>query len=117
MTDRPGQQYSYPFSAIVGQDQLKLALLVNAIVPRGMGVLIRGQKGTAKSTAVRALAGVLPQIRRVAGCPFNCDPASPDHLLCDTCRSKNNRGMPLPVETVNVPLVTLPLNATEDNLV
>jgi magnesium chelatase subunit D len=109
--------YEYPFTAIVGQELLKLALAVNAIVPCGMGVLIRGQKGTAKSTAVRALANLLPPIKRYASCPFNCDPDYPDHLLCASCRTKRSRGQTLATEVTSVPLVTLPLNATEDNLV
>ena len=68
----------YPFSAIVGQEDLKLALLLNAVSPEVGGVLVRGEKGTAKSTAVRALAKLLPPIRVVAGCPFSCDPEEPN---------------------------------------
>jgi len=68
----------YPFSAIVGQQDLKLALLLNAVSPEVGGVLVRGEKGTAKSTAVRALARLLPPIRVVSGCPFSCDPESPN---------------------------------------
>jgi magnesium chelatase subunit D len=67
---------SYPFSAIVGQEDLKLALLLNAISPEVGGVLVRGEKGTAKSTAVRALARLLPPIRVISGCPYSCDPES-----------------------------------------
>ena len=73
----------YPFSAIVGADQLKLALLLNAVQPAIGGVLVRGEKGTAKSTAVRALADQLPDITVVAGCRFRCDPASPDPTCPD----------------------------------
>jgi magnesium chelatase subunit D len=68
----------YPFSAIVGQEDLKLALLLNAVSPEVGGVLVRGEKGTAKSTAVRALARLLPPIRVVSGCPFSCDPDEPN---------------------------------------
>ena len=68
----------YPFSALVGQDDLKLALLLNAVSPEVGGVLVRGEKGTAKSTAVRALAGLLPPLRVVSGCPYSCDPESPN---------------------------------------
>jgi len=68
----------YPFSAIVGQEDLKLALLLNAVSPEVGGVLVRGEKGTAKSTAVRALARLLPPIRVVSGCPYSCDPEAPD---------------------------------------
>jgi magnesium chelatase subunit D len=66
----------YPFSAIVGQEDLKLALLLNAVSPEVGGVLVRGEKGTAKSTAVRALARLLPPIRVISGCPYSCDPES-----------------------------------------
>ncbi len=109
--------HAYPFSAIVGQERLKLALVINAVIPRGMGVLIRGQKGTAKSTAVRALADLLPPIQKIADCPYNCDPNDPDHLLCAPCQRKKRQGVPLATQVTRVPLVTLPLNATEDNLV
>jgi magnesium chelatase subunit D len=68
----------YPFSAIVGQEDLKLALLLNAVSPEVGGVLVRGEKGTAKSTAVRALARLLPPIRVVSGCPYSCDPEAPN---------------------------------------
>ena len=68
----------YPFSAIVGQEDLKLALLLNVVSPEVGGVLVRGEKGTAKSTAVRALAKLLPPIRVVIGCPFSCNPEEPN---------------------------------------
>ncbi len=68
----------YPFSAIVGQEDLKLALLLNAVSPEVGGVLVRGEKGTAKSTAVRALSRLLPPIRVISGCPFSCDPGAPN---------------------------------------
>ncbi len=98
----------FPFSAIVGQEQLKLALILNAINPRIAGVLIRGEKGTAKSTTVRALAALLPEISVVRGCPYNCDPACPQYL-CDRCRDRHIEVIQRPL-----PVVTLPLNATED---
>ncbi len=101
----------YPFSAIIGQDQMKLALLLNAIDPRIGGVLIRGEKGTAKSTAVRALAALLPEIRGVKGCPYFCDPSYPARL-CKRC--KENADRPLPWVSKKVKVVDLPLNATED---
>ncbi|MYV67355.1 magnesium chelatase, partial [Streptomyces sp. SID2131] len=68
----------YPFTAVVGMDDLRLALLLNAVSPAVGGVLVRGEKGTAKSTAVRALAELLPAVPVVAGCRFSCDPAAPD---------------------------------------
>src|SRR4051812_2138404 len=69
---------TYPFSAVVGMDDLKLALLVNAVSPAVGGVLLRGEKGTAKSTVVRGLAALLPPVRVVADCRFSCPPAAPD---------------------------------------
>ncbi|WP_456385536.1 putative cobaltochelatase [Desulfolithobacter sp.] len=103
----------YPFSAIVGQEQLKLALLLNVINPRIGGVLIRGEKGTAKSTAVRALAALLPEIDVVKGSPLGCGPDEQDERcsICLLCSSP-----PHHVQR-RVPVVTLPLNATEDCLV
>ena len=68
----------YPFTAVVGMDDLRLALLLNAVSPAVGGVLVRGEKGTAKTTAVRALAALLPEVAVVAGCRFSCDPAAPD---------------------------------------
>ncbi len=102
----------YPFSAIVGQDTLKQALLLNAVNPAIGGVLIRGEKGTAKSTAVRALSELLPGSSFVAGCPFSCDPDYPDDA-CDNCRQA---ARPLPRERRRAGIVTLPLNATEDRV-
>jgi len=103
----------YPFSAIVGQEELKLALLLNAVNPKIGGVLIRGEKGTAKSTAVRALAALLPEMRMVAGCPFGCDPDD-DLRMCARCRETGSRRT---IRTQRVQVVTLPLNATEDRVV
>ena len=68
----------FPFTAVVGQDDLRLALLLNAVSPAVGGVLVRGEKGTAKSTAVRALSALLPEVAVVPGCRFSCDPAAPD---------------------------------------
>lgn len=113
LTDRPP---TLPFSAIVGQDQMKLALVLNAINPRIGGVLIRGEKGTAKSTAVRALAGVLPAIAVVQGCPFSCDPDDPA-ALCPACAAKLRETGGLERSERRVRVVTLPLGATEDRVV
>jgi magnesium chelatase subunit D len=104
---------AYPFSAIVGQDQLKLALILNAINPRIGGVLIRGEKGTAKSTAVRALAALLPEIKIVRGCPYACDPDQP-HQYCERCRIHADH---IQTDLMRIRVVTLPLNATEDRIV
>ena len=105
----------FPFTALVGQERLKLGLLLNAINPRIGGVLISGQKGTAKSTAVRALADVLPEIEVVQGCPFRCDPSRPPDL-CDSCRDRVRSGERLPARRIPVEVVPLPLNASEDRL-
>jgi len=118
----------YPFAALVAQEQLKTALLVIAIDPTIGGVLIHGEKGTAKSTAARALAALLPQIRLVSGCPFHCDPDAP----WDECPHCNEGASGLNPEArrgaagVNsearevaempVPFVDLPLGATEDRV-
>jgi len=106
----------FPFSAIVDQEKMKLALLLNAINPRIGGVLIRGAKGTGKSTAVRALADLLPEIEVVKGCPFNCNPRDPTNM-CEICRRKYEAGEELPVEKRKMRIVTLPIGATEDRVV
>lgn len=101
---------SFPFSAIVGQPQLKTALLLCAVDPMLGGVLIRGDKGTAKSTAARALTDILPLIARVAGCAFNCTPDAP----CKHCEICSDAGAAAVASAV--PFVTLPLGATEDRV-
>lgn len=106
---------TYPFSAIVGQETLKTALLINAVDPRVGGVLVRGQKGTAKSTAVRGLRWVLPAIEVVEGCRFGCHPHSRADL-CDECRERLAGGT-LPKTSRRPALVDLPVSATEDRVV
>jgi len=106
---------SFPFSAIVAQGTLKLALLLNAVDPRVGGVLIRGEKGTAKSTAVRALGAILPSVEVVEGCAYGCDPDERSNL-CDECASRLQSG-PLPRVSVRPRIVDLPVSATEDRLV
>jgi magnesium chelatase subunit D len=106
----------YPFSAIVGQEKMKLALILNVINPKIGGVLLRGEKGTGKSLAVRALANLLPEVKVVADCPFHCDPSSPKEM-CDACNSKVANGEQLPVDERPVSVVELPIGATEDRLV
>ncbi|MFQ6056599.1 MAG: ATP-binding protein, partial [Methanosarcinales archaeon] len=105
-----------PFTAIVGQEKMKKALILNAINPRIGGVLIRGEKGTAKSTAVRALAELLPEIEVVKGCSFNCNPKKEDEL-CDVCYEKLKIYGNLEVIKRKVNLIDLPLGATEDRVV
>src|SRR5579859_2347360 len=106
----------YPFSAIVGQERLKRALVLNAINPRVGGVLIRGEKGTAKSTAVRGLARLLPQIMVVADCPYGDPPDRPAEM-CSSCRARYATGEELPVVLRATRLVELPVAASEDRVV
>lgn len=110
------RRFVYPFTAIIGQEELKLALILNAINPLVGGVLVRGEKGTAKSTAVRAFAALLPPLTVVAGCPCNCDPED-EPALCPFCRERVLRGEKLVAVTRPVPVVDLPVSATEDRLV
>jgi len=105
-----------PFTAIVGQEKMKKALILNAINPRIGGVLIRGEKGTAKSTAVRALAELLPEIEVINGCPFNCNPYD-EGEMCDLCYAKKTNGEDLEVVRRRMWVVDLPLGATEDRVV
>ena len=106
----------YPFTAIVGQEEMKLALILNVINPSLGGVLIKGEKGTAKSTAVRALAALLPALRSSAGCRYHCDPAN-KNLLCDDCRAKLAEAGELPEEELSMRVIELPVSATEDRVV
>jgi magnesium chelatase subunit I len=106
----------YPFSAIVGQDDMKTALLATIIYPSIGGVLIRGEKGTAKSTAVRAVADLLPRRRVVRNCAFQCDFADTRNL-CTSCRERIAEGKVLEPLTVKMRVVELPLCATEDRVV
>ncbi|MFM8517323.1 MAG: magnesium chelatase ATPase subunit I [Nevskiaceae bacterium] len=106
-------QQSFPFVAIVGQEELKLAILLTVIDPSIGGVLVTGHRGTAKSTAVRALAQLLPMTSVVTGCPYNCDPAAPA-AECLHCRSQSSG---LKATRRPVPVVDLPLGATEDRVV
>jgi magnesium chelatase subunit I len=105
----------YPFTAIVGQEEMKLALLLNVIDPRIGGVMIMGDRGTGKSTTIRALADLLPEIAVVAGDPYNSSPNDAD-LQSEEVRQRLERGERLEVEHRQVPMVDLPLGATEDRL-
>ncbi len=102
----------FPFSAIVGMDELRLALVLNAVSPAIGGVLVRGEKGTAKSTMVRALAAILPEVDVIAGCRFSCDPAAPDPQ-CPDGPHEHRAG----TQTRPARLVELPVGASEDRLV
>jgi magnesium chelatase subunit D len=101
----------YPFTAVVGQEDLRLALLLNAVSPAVGGVLVRGEKGTAKSTAVRALSALLPEVAVVPGCRFSCDPASPDPA-CPDGPHEPGPGAHRPAR-----MVELPVGASEDRLI
>ncbi len=106
---------AFPFSAIAGQEEMKQAMLIAAIDPTLGGVLVFGDRGTGKSTAVRALAALLPQMQAVEGCRYHCDPAQ-ESRLCSECQDRLSRGA-LPITMVTVPVVDLPLGASEDRVV
>nr|GME11996.1 magnesium-chelatase subunit ChlI, chloroplastic [Ipomoea batatas] len=105
----------YPFSAIVGQDEMKLCLLLNVIDPKIGGVMIMGDRGTGKSTTVRSLVDLLPEIKVVAGDPFNSDPDDPEVMSVEI-REKITTGEDLPVVLTKINMVDLPLGATEDRV-
>jgi len=105
----------FPFTAIVGQEEMKLALLLNVVDPRIGGVMIMGDRGTGKSTAIRALAALLPEIAVVAGDPYNSSPQDPDLMSAEVLQ-RLEQGEALPIEQRQVPMVDLPLGATEDRL-
>ena len=115
MTQTPASnsESRFPFTAIVGQTAMKRALLLNAVNPKIGGVLVRGKKGTAKSTAVRSLAALLPEVTVVQGCPYNCSPEERQGL-CNRCEPSDNAA-----QTVvrQIPIIDLPVGATEDRLV
>ncbi|MED5207761.1 MAG: putative cobaltochelatase [Chloroflexota bacterium] len=115
MTQTPvsNSESRFPFTAIVSQTAMKRALLLNAVNPKIGGVLVRGKKGTAKSTAVRSLAALLPEVTVVQGCPYNCSPEDRQGL-CNRCEPGDNDA-----QTVvrQIPIIDLPVGATEDRLV
>jgi len=105
----------FPFTAIVGQEEMKLALILNVIDPKIGGVMIMGDRGTGKSTTIRALADLLPEMRVVANDPFNSDPEDPE-FMSEEVRLKLKAGESLPVGSKKIPMVDLPLGATEDRV-
>src|SRR4030042_3660031 len=107
------QRVTYPFTAIVGQEKMKSALILNAVNPRLGGVLIRGEKGTAKSTAVRALANLLPEIEVVADCNFGCDPHV-KQKMCQECLARLEQVENLPTMRRKIRVVGRPVSSTED---
>jgi magnesium chelatase subunit I len=104
----------FPFSAIVGQDEMKLALLIAAVDSSIGGVLVFGDRGTGKSTAIRALAALMPKMAVVPHCPYNCDPEATKPGLCAACDGKAVTAKP---RQVPMPVVDLPLGATEDRVI
>ena len=109
------RQGTFPFTAIIGQEDMKKALVLNVVNPRLGGVLIQGEKGTAKSTAVRALADLLPPRQCIKGCRFHDDPADKSNW-CDECHEKYDNAEP-PTEELPMKVVELPVSATEDRVV
>ncbi|MEM9924427.1 MAG: magnesium chelatase ATPase subunit I [Cyanobacteria bacterium P01_D01_bin.50] len=105
----------FPFTAIVGQEEMKLALILNVIDPKVGGVMIMGDRGTGKSTTIRALADLLPEVTVVAEDPFNSHPSDPD-LMGDEARQKYELGEDISIDHMKVPMVDLPLGATEDRV-
>ena len=104
---------AYPFTAIVGQDDMKLALSIAAVDPGIGGVLVFGERGTGKSTTIRALANLLPKIAAVKGCAYHCDPESTAKQLCSSCASNKAEKK---IIKLPIPVVDLPLGATEDRV-
>ena len=105
----------FPFTAIVAQDELKLALQLVVVDPSLGGVLVLGDRGTGKSTAVRALAELLPRLKVVGGCPYHCEPTGDAKACAPGC--PRGGGTDSRVVEVPVPVVDLPLGATEDRVV
>ncbi|KAJ4808414.1 Magnesium-chelatase subunit ChlI [Rhynchospora pubera] len=112
---KESQRPVYPFSAIVGQDEMKLCLLLNVIDPKIGGVMIMGDRGTGKSTTVRSLIDLLPEIQVVIGDPFNSDPEDPESMGSDI-RERVMKGEQVPVTNMKINMVDLPLGATEDRV-
>ena len=107
---------TFPFSAIIGQEEMKKGLILNVIHPKIGGILVFGEKGTAKSTAVRSMASLLPEMEVVKGCRFRCNPYDVSSM-CDECREKINAGEILESELSKMKVVDLPVSATEDRVV
>ena len=106
----------FPFTAIVGQERMRRALILNAVDTRIGGVLIRGERGTAKSTAARALAALLPSVRVVDDCRFGCDPDRPA-TWCTECKERFEGTTKIPSHSRTTSFVNLPVSATEDRVV
>ncbi len=111
-----GRRAGFPFVALVGQERMKLALVLNAANPQIGGVLIRGERGTGKTLAVRGLSDVLPKIKAVRDCRFHCSPTDPSEM-CASCRERYESGESLPWEEQKVQIAELPVGATEDRVI
>lgn len=109
------KQFIFPFTAIVGQEQMKLSLILNAIDPKIGGVLVKGERGTAKSTAARALADLLPNQSVISGCRFGCSPDDPVHA-CDDCKELFSK-QEFSISYRKTPFINLPVSSTEDRIV
>ncbi len=107
------KKINFPFSAILGQSRMKMALILNVIDPQIGGVLLTGHQGTGKSTAVRSLVDVMPEIEVIQECEFSCDPNSDIEGLCDYCREKA-KNKKIKTEIREMKIVNLPLGVTED---
>ncbi|TXT54697.1 MAG: Magnesium-chelatase subunit [Promethearchaeota archaeon] len=107
------KKINFPFAAIIGQEKMKMALILNVIDPQIGGVLLTGHQGTGKSTAVRSLVDIMPQIEVVVGCPFSCDPKSNIDNLCAECQAKKESSQ-LKTTKREMQLTNLPLGVTED---
>ncbi|MBA0723877.1 hypothetical protein Golax_004421 [Gossypium laxum] len=112
---KESQRPVYPFAAIVGQDEMKLCLLLNVIDPKIGGVMIMGDRGTGKSTTVRSLVDLLPEIKVVFGDPYNSDPEDPESMGIEV-REKVTKGEELMITMIKINMVDLPLGATEDRV-
>jgi magnesium chelatase subunit I len=106
---------NFPFTAIVGQEEMKLAMILSTIDPSIGGVLVFGDRGTGKSTMVRSLAALLPAMSAVEGCSYHCDPLG--KILCSNCAALKASGAKFKSQTIDAPVVDLPLGATEDRIV
>jgi magnesium chelatase subunit I len=115
MTLAQNERPVFPFTAIVGQEEMKLALILNVIDPKIGGVMIMGDRGTGKSTTVRALVDLLPEIDVVTNDPFNSDPSDPEGMS-DAVRERVQKNQPLEVSKAKISMVDLPLGATEDRV-
>ncbi|HEY9296625.1 MAG TPA: AAA family ATPase, partial [Phormidium sp.] len=115
VTATPARRPVFPFTAIVGQEEMKLALLLNVIDPKIGGVMIMGDRGTGKSTTIRALTDLLPEIEVVADDPFNSHPSDPD-LMSDEVRDRTLSQTDIKIARKKVQMVDLPLGATEDRV-